>query len=217
VYLDSAVSRSTSIPYGLRLKHGLSVLELGDLSDVAKKLLVTLDQVRRASFARERGAPEPLSPNGVSPRSWWPRSNQNRKWYVITAALVLCIFTGVEVVLWLRSLRGGIKVDATATECLRDRIALTLVNHGKSQVSMRNLRLLVYDSDRPRAHDLQVRTDTTVVKPGESISASITAKIDGIPIIFPTRRTAQCRLEVSFELVDADEALRRSVTCNCPS
>lgn len=225
VYLDSAVSGNTSIPYGLRLKHGLSVLELGGLSAVAEKLLTTLDRVRCTSFVREQGGAEPLSANRASPRPRMPESLQNRRWYLIAAALALSILIGVGVVLTnikqpidgLRSFRGGIKVDAIVSECLRDRIALTLVNHGESQVSMRNLGLLVYDSDRPRTHDLQVRSDITVVKPGESISASITANIDGIPIIFPTRRAAQCRLEASFELLDADETSRRSVTCNCPS
>ncbi len=55
VYLDAANSGgSTSIPYGLRLKHGLSAVEPGGLESVAQKLLATLDHLRGAPLAPER-------------------------------------------------------------------------------------------------------------------------------------------------------------------
>ena len=45
VYLDETAKNQESLPYGLRLKHGLIAAEVGGLPGVAQQLLLTLDRV----------------------------------------------------------------------------------------------------------------------------------------------------------------------------
>jgi hypothetical protein len=54
VYMDASVARNTNIPYGLRLKHGLSVGDNGDLAPIANQLLSLLQQLRIGVPSREK-------------------------------------------------------------------------------------------------------------------------------------------------------------------
>lgn len=66
VFLDRGSYGREDIPYGLRLKHSLSVEEVGSLGEVARKLLDLLRQLREGKQAR---TPVP-SLSGVKPPEW---------------------------------------------------------------------------------------------------------------------------------------------------
>jgi TIR domain len=53
VYLDDALSARGDIPYGLRLKHGLSVAEAGDFQPVAVRLIDLLKKLEGNRVKRE--------------------------------------------------------------------------------------------------------------------------------------------------------------------
>ena len=53
VYLDNALAERSAIPYGLRLKHGLSVAETGDFQQVAGRLIDLLKKLEGNRDRRE--------------------------------------------------------------------------------------------------------------------------------------------------------------------
>jgi hypothetical protein len=53
VYLDDALSDRSGIPYGLRLKHGLSVADAGDFQSVALRLIDLLEKLEGNRVKRE--------------------------------------------------------------------------------------------------------------------------------------------------------------------
>jgi hypothetical protein len=53
VYLDDALSQQSAIPYGLRLKHGLSVAETGGFQPVAGRLIDLLKKLEGNRVRRE--------------------------------------------------------------------------------------------------------------------------------------------------------------------
>ena len=54
VYLDAPDADARTIPYGLRLKHGLDASAPGRLGRIAEQLLATLNRLRGAPLTPER-------------------------------------------------------------------------------------------------------------------------------------------------------------------
>ena len=94
VFLDKESKKSTDVPYGLRLKHGLLISEKTSLHDVADRLLKLIDKLNSP------GIKEPSLPPKVD--SNFPNKNGN-KWKKYSALFAaICVVVISLVVLHLR-------------------------------------------------------------------------------------------------------------------
>lgn len=151
------------------------------------------------------------------------KAHQDRRRYLVLAGMIIPVLVGLgtvvrnfaDVVDWFRDLRGGINVVVAKPACSASEVVLTLVNEGKSQVLVENLQMAVLDDGVARQHDMKLVADKTVVKGSDSTTMTIKANVDGIPIIFPSRRTTRCAFDINFLLVSKDKRVPQTVRCDC--